>query len=500
MGISAAYLRVSSQRQGEQNKASIPQQKAACERLARERGDSIARWFIDKEHYRSADTGRLVQPSGERSDRPAFVAMLGEVRSGKVSRIYAWAQDRIARGTRSTATFREIAEQMNLEIVFAEGNWDADTADIMGAIGGFELRRIKQRMQLGRLGRLQKGLHGGQAPFGYSVIRDGLGKNVGYKFEPRYRKCFDKLAEYFIERLPYVEIRRRVLNPDTGEPFKLPSLRYIFRSRFYHGYLDYSKRIGFKGVARPAVKATHQPAWDAETCGALDRELKRRMQSPKSGPRKRKYDYALAGVLHCGICGRTLAAGSPGQNLEGRPYINYCCNTPGEIKSGIIHRHYRNHEGNCISERKALALIAQLLQSLQGGDVEAFTAAYSLASAGRAPAPDETILSGLEAKIQELQQGFDAVKHIPASALALEGELKKAKRELADLLAEQRRRSERGEVDRKSFSRALRAAITDTRWLENPDDPIQLQQRLRSIFPGIYIAHGQLVLPPTETK
>lgn len=70
----AIYARVSSERQAAEDKVSIEVQLAEGEAHCRERGYTIVARYVDKERYRVK--GKLVQPSGQRKDRPQYLSMI----------------------------------------------------------------------------------------------------------------------------------------------------------------------------------------------------------------------------------------------------------------------------------------------------------------------------------------------------------------------------------------------------------------------------------------
>ena len=74
----AQYARVSSEQQAKEQSASIDQQLANMDALCERNGWKVVRVLVDCENYtatQSPRTGQVVNPSGERADRPAFVEM-----------------------------------------------------------------------------------------------------------------------------------------------------------------------------------------------------------------------------------------------------------------------------------------------------------------------------------------------------------------------------------------------------------------------------------------
>jgi DNA invertase Pin-like site-specific DNA recombinase len=492
MSQAAIYLRVSSERQGRDNKVSLPEQERACRELAARLGLEVVAVYCDKERYRPAGSSRLAQPSGERIDRPAFGLLLAE--AGRLwTVLIAWAQDRLARGNMATAVFQETVDRTGIQVQLATETWDADLAGIRGAIGGYELRKIKERTRMGREGRLRRGLHTGPAPFGYAVRRDELGRNVGYTFERRCRRTFDRLAELFLAHKSYVEIQQRVLNPDTGQPFKYPALRYLFRSPFYRGELDYSRRLGWKGKKKPPrAKGQHEPAWDAATCAAIENELARRAAAGRSAPRRRRHDYLFAGLLRCGHCGRLMAATPSGRRGDGEPFKAYRCNTPLEHRHGGSR--YPNHEPNYINEIKLLKLLESLIESLTPAEVDRFLDSTVLPVRRESDlAPAE--IAALEERAEELRVGYLAIASSGAASELLLAELERVEKSVARLKAETGDEPAEPRADRKQVRAAMLALIEHPARIRQ-GRPARVRAWLAEAFPALYVAGGKIAGPP----
>jgi DNA invertase Pin-like site-specific DNA recombinase len=69
--LAAIYVRVSRAYKEDDDRVTIAAQLADCEALCRERGYTIVGTYIDKDKYRIK--GALVNPSGARKDRPAYL-------------------------------------------------------------------------------------------------------------------------------------------------------------------------------------------------------------------------------------------------------------------------------------------------------------------------------------------------------------------------------------------------------------------------------------------
>ena len=97
------YARVSQEEQAKGESASIEQQIAEMRALCQRNGWTEASLFVDKENYKATQApkkGKTVNPSGERADRPAFLEMLAQLRTGMLDAIACWRDDRLVRHPR----------------------------------------------------------------------------------------------------------------------------------------------------------------------------------------------------------------------------------------------------------------------------------------------------------------------------------------------------------------------------------------------------------------
>jgi len=79
------YARVSSEEQAKIHKVSIENQLADMHQLCERNGWQIDGTYIDCKNYKATHQpkkGKVVSPSGERADRPAFLEMLEVVKGG----------------------------------------------------------------------------------------------------------------------------------------------------------------------------------------------------------------------------------------------------------------------------------------------------------------------------------------------------------------------------------------------------------------------------------
>jgi DNA invertase Pin-like site-specific DNA recombinase len=83
----ASYLRVSSEHQADEERASLPQQAQDIEALCERLDYTVVAGFQDTERYRATrgkQRGKMVEPSSERWDRPGYQALCEAIKAGQV--------------------------------------------------------------------------------------------------------------------------------------------------------------------------------------------------------------------------------------------------------------------------------------------------------------------------------------------------------------------------------------------------------------------------------
>ncbi len=94
MKRAAIYIRVSTERQAD--RVSPETQEADCRAHCEAQGYQVFNIYRDIEKYRLG--GRMVEPSGTRSDRPQLKQMLSDADAGMFDVLVAWREDRLYRG------------------------------------------------------------------------------------------------------------------------------------------------------------------------------------------------------------------------------------------------------------------------------------------------------------------------------------------------------------------------------------------------------------------
>lgn len=467
------YARVSTEKQSREDKVSISEQLEACRKLAREAGLAVVAEIVDKDRYKS-ENGRMVQPSGTRLDRPGFVRLLELVKAKRVKVIVAWAQDRLGRGGSTISVFRDAVESAGCEVRFASGQWDAETSELLGAVSGIELRRIKARSRLGKIGNLKRGLHMGPAPYGYKASRNELGDRIDYEIVPSEAKILRQMLKLYCQHYTYRKIAESIPDGRSGA-WHPKTIRGILQNAFYTGVIHWSGQ---------RAKGRHALIYSEAEIRALRREHAWREEHRVDRPRDHEYVYPLSGILYCGYCGNRLVSHRQSMKSNGKRYAEYYC-----WRSHPQRRLDPSHPPNSISEIKALKQIAGIIGSLTDDEIE--TALTEI----ERPAPIAAeAVEVLRVRELELRAALEQLRGlgIASATRPIEAELDRVVAELDEsgAITAQGAKSDNGQ--RIELLKQTRDFFASGAW--QADDPAKVRQILTDSVGELVLKQGVLVL------
>lgn len=149
------YVRVSSERQADDDKTSPITQEQDCRDLCERQGYEVLKIYRDIEKYRVR--GRLTEPSGSRADRPGYKQMLEDARAGHFDIIIGWREDRLYRGFRPMIDMADTLDATSVTVELARETFDPRMMGLKASIAKLELDAIKERTSMGRAARLATG-------------------------------------------------------------------------------------------------------------------------------------------------------------------------------------------------------------------------------------------------------------------------------------------------------------------------------------------------------
>lgn len=342
------YVRVSSAEQAGPDDTSIETQLRDTANLIAREGGILVETYCDDKVYRSE--GRLVQPSGERDDRPEFQRMVSDIRSGKINAVAAWHTWRLYRDYPPFTTFIMAIRGKDIAVRLCTDHWSEQFAVFGAWMGRADNTHRRLQTMKGKQAMARRGFSmAGVSPF-YKTVRDDKGKRVGYVLRPDTVDWLQRLAELFLSGLSYKRLAEALqVNPSTGRPLGSTTVQAIVTNPFMRGRIEPGRR---SGAAEYSVAGVQPAAWDEATCTAIEAELVRRAQLGRSNPHRG--GFLFSGLIRCGLCGYLMS----GRHSTSRPTVRYVC--PLSTAHKPPRHSQRVHGPNSISEPMLMAQLQAL--------------------------------------------------------------------------------------------------------------------------------------------
>jgi site-specific DNA recombinase len=309
----AIYIRTSSEHQAE--KSSPDEQERDCRALAEQHDLQVVAVYRDTERYRVKT--RLVDPSGTRVDRPGLTTMLNDAAEGHFNTIIAWKEDRLYRGLRAMLLVLDAIQDNELNVLLAKENFDPRMAPIKAWVAGMELEALKERMTMGVKARLRAGkANTGQDRYGYMRVGEDI------EIVEEEAKWVRQIFEWYINRIPLLEIRRRLIEADAPQKgssiprkvqWAVSSIQGILKAAY-----EYAHGVKIQTRAGESFTIPVEPIINEET---YQRFLVVREANKSYPARNLKRDYLIAGLMYC-PCERKWGARTSSKKKKDAPRKN----------------------------------------------------------------------------------------------------------------------------------------------------------------------------------
>ena len=365
------YARVSSEDQAKGDAVSIDSQLADMRSLCERNGWQVYNTFIDCENYTATQApkkGKVVNPSGERADRPHFLAMLETIKTGDVDLVLCWRDDRIMRHPRVAVALEDALDvgdgrrgnKGKITLHDATGAIiDRFTLSIKAVIWREENKRRSERIKMGKVGTLQKGRWPGKyGRFGYVA-----------RMEPGKRGCIIELGNpaevqtvrdifnWYDQGLTVRTISKKLITRGDWQtdkqhiyPWNPTLVARILRAEDYTGVAKWEFDDVAMTIEIPAIVSREQ--WE--------RVQKRLDNNRSQSSRNAKRTFILHHLTVCGECGATISPGVKrhyyGRLASGEikkyyydpPAFYYRCTKAAKVYEGVNHPMPYNFEGNAL--------------------------------------------------------------------------------------------------------------------------------------------------------
>ena len=325
----AIYVRVSTTSQVEEA-YSIDEQKAKLSSYC-----DIKDWNV----YKIYTDGGF---SGANTDRPALEGLIKDAKKRKFDTVLVYKLDRLSRSQKDTLyLIEDIFIKNNIAFLSLQENFDTSTPfgkamiGLLSVFAQLEREQIKERMQLGKIGRAKAGksMMWAKTSYGYDYHREtgtitinpAQALAIKFIFESYLRgRSITKLRDDLNEQYP------------KHVPWSYRSVRAILDNPVYCGFNQ------FKGEVYPG---NHEPIITEEVYNKTKEELKIRQRTAAENvnPRPFQAKYILSGIGQCGYCGAPLKILMGVVRKDGTRFIRYECHQrhPRKTKGVTV---YNNNE------------------------------------------------------------------------------------------------------------------------------------------------------------
>lgn len=368
-GQYAAYIRVSTTKQGERG-VSLQEQREAISRYALRSGITIAHWYEEQE-------------TAAKRGRPVFSQMVRKLRNGTYRGALIHKIDRSARNLRDWAELGQLIDG-GIEIHFCHESIDLNSrggrlsADIQAVVAADFIRNLRDETRKGVYGRLKQGLYPFRAPIGYRDCGGGKPKEPDPEKAPLIRWAFSRYASGqvgFHQLLK--ELTDRGLRNLNGKPLSINGISTILNNPFYTGRIRiYRTGETFMGSHEPLISVS------------LYEEVQHRLTGRRQHQGLR-HELLFRRLFVCRLCGTSLI---------------------GEIAKG--HVYYRCHTRDCptkgFREERIDGMISSALSSIALTSDECSMLEELIAKVHTDQCRNQVeIVGALEMKLGHIQQRLD---------------------------------------------------------------------------------------------
>lgn len=307
----ALYVRVSTTSQLEEG-YSIEEQKAKLESYC-----DIKDWHI----YKVYTDGGF---SGSTTERPALEQLIKDAQSKLFDTVLVYKLDRLSRSQKDTLyLIEDIFLKNNIEFVSLLENFDTSTPfgrAVIGLLSVFaqlEREQIKERMQLGKLGRAKAGksMMWAKTSYGYNYDKE-TGSMTINEYEALVVK---EIFTSYLAGMSITKLRDKINEEYPKQPaWSYRTIRGILANPVYCGLNQYKGQT-FQG--------THKAIISLDDFEQTQRELAKRQQTAKelSNPRPFQAKYMLSGLAQCGYCHAPLKVILGQKRKDGTRFKRYEC-------------------------------------------------------------------------------------------------------------------------------------------------------------------------------
>lgn len=307
----AIYIRVSTTSQAEEG-YSIEEQKDKLTSYCH-----IKDWSV----YNVYTDGGF---SGSNTKRPAMEQLIKDANKKKFDTVLVYKLDRLSRSQKDTLyLIEDVFIANDIAFLSLQENFDTSTPfgkamiGLLSVFAQLEREQIKERMQLGKLGRAKSGksMMWAKTSYGYDYHKETGALTIN----PVQSLAIKFIFEQYLAGRSITKLRDDLNDKYPKDiDWNYRAVRLILANPVYCGYNQY------KGQVFPG---NHEPIITEEDFNKTQEELKIRQNTAaeKFNPRPFQAKYMLSGIAQCGYCGAPLTITLGTKRKDGSRNIRYQC-------------------------------------------------------------------------------------------------------------------------------------------------------------------------------
>lgn len=292
--------------------------------------------------------------TGSNIKRPALQQLLSDAKKKKFDTVLVYKLDRLSRSQKDTLyVIEDVLLKNDVDFVSLSENFDTSTPfgkamiGILAVFAQLEREQIKERMQMGKVGRAKAGktMAWAKAAFGYKKVGDTA------EIIPIEAEIVKQIFETYAAGMSITKLVDK-LN-DEGHIGKDRKWSY----RTVRQALDNPIYIGYNKFKGEIYKGNHAPIISEELYYKVQEELKiRQLKAFEMSNNQRPFrtKYMLSGLIRCGLCGHCLEVVLYNKKKDGTRTRRYGC---------ISNKKHRftttGKEGGCEAPRHDMPTVEQ---------------------------------------------------------------------------------------------------------------------------------------------
>ena len=349
----AIYVRVSTTNQAEEG-YSIDEQIDKLESYCK-----IKDWSV----YKVYTDGGF---SGSNTERPALERLIKDADKKKFDTVLVYKLDRLSRSQKDTLfLIEDVFIKNGIEFLSLQENFDTSTPfgkamiGLLSVFAQLEREQIKERMQLGKLGRAKSGksMMWTKTSYGYDYHKETGTMTIN----PVQSLAIKFIFESYLSGRSITKLRDDLNEKFPKEkPWNYRAVRVILDNPVYCGYNQYLGEI---------YKGNHEPIISKEVYDKTQKELKIRQRTAAENinPRPFQAKYMLSGIAQCGYCLAPLKIMLGVIRKDGTRFIKYECRQrhPRKIKGVTTYNDNKKCDSGFYYKDDLEAFVLQEVNKLQ---------------------------------------------------------------------------------------------------------------------------------------